>query len=98
MVLALSGRQKFRSEVRLCSLDVGSMGGRRVEVVEVRWRRRLEVLCVQEIRWKGDRVRRLVGGYKLLHAGEYGRSDDVGIIVSGEISKQVVEWKDWRDG
>ena len=27
------------------------------------------VVCVQETIWKGDRVRRLVGGYKLLHMG-----------------------------
>ena len=37
-------------------------------------RKRLEVLCVQAIKWKGDRARRLVGGYKLLHAGRDGRS------------------------
>ena len=52
--------------------------------------RRLKVLCVQETRWKGDRARRCVGGYKLLHAGGDGRSNGVGIRVSEEISKQVV--------
>ena len=53
-------------------------------------RRTLEVLCVQETRWKGDWARRLVGGHKLLHKGGDGRSNGMGIIVSEEINKQVV--------
>ena len=40
-------------------------------------RRRLEVLCVQETKWRGDRVRMMVGGRKLLHAGGDGRSDNL---------------------
>ena len=53
-------------------------------------RRRLEVLCIQETKWKGDRARTMMGGYKLLHAGGDGRSNGVGIIVSEQISKTVV--------
>ena len=48
------------------------------------------MLCIQETKWKGDRAMRLVGGYKLLHVGGDGRSNGMGIIVSGDISKQVV--------
>ena len=53
-------------------------------------RRRLEVLCIQETHWKGDRARTMMGGYQLLHAGGDGRSNGVGIIVSEQISKTVV--------
>ena len=56
----LAGGQWFGSKVRLNSLNVGSMEGRGVEVVEMVKRRRLDVLCVQKTKWKGDRVRRLV--------------------------------------
>ena len=42
------------------------MGGRGVEVVEMMQRRSLEVLGVQETKWKGYRAGRLIGGYKLL--------------------------------
>ena len=59
-------------------------------------RRRLEVLCIQETKWKGDRARTMMGGYKLLHAGEDGRSNGVGIIVSEEISKTVVRVERWK--
>ena len=65
-------------------------------MVEMMQRRSLEVLCVQETRWKGDRVRRLVGGYKLLHMGGDGRSDAVRIMESEEISKQMVRAARWE--
>ena len=84
MVLALPNTLQFRSEVRLGSLNVASMEGGRVEVVEMIQRRRL-----QEPRWKADRPRRLVGAYKLLHARGDGRSHCVRTIVSEEISKQT---------
>ena len=59
-------------------------------------RRRLEMVLMQETRWNGDRVRRLVGGYNLLHAGADGRSNGMGIIVSEEMSKQVVRVERWE--
>ena len=32
-------------------------------------RRKLEVLCAQETKWKGDRASALARGYKMLHTG-----------------------------
>ena len=29
-------------------------------------RRKLEALCIQETKWKGDRARKLAGSYKML--------------------------------
>ena len=91
-----SGRQLSRREVRLGSLNVGTMSGKGVEVVEMMERRRLEVLYIQETKWKGDRARTMMGGFKLLHAGGDGRSNGVGIIVSEEISKTVVGVERWK--
>ena len=89
MVLALPGGQQFRSEFQLSHLIVGSMEGKGQGGGDMQ-RRRLEVLCVQEIKWKGGSSRRFVPGYKLLHVGGHGRRNGFGIIVSREISKQVV--------
>ena len=91
-----SGRQRSRCEVRLGSLNVGTMSGKGVEVVEMMERRRLEVLCIQETKWKGDRARTMMGGYKLLHAGGDGRINRAGIIVSEETSKTVVSVERWK--
>ena len=40
-----------------------TMGGR--EVTNMMDKRKLEVSCVQETKWKGDRARALVSGYKM---------------------------------
>ena len=61
------------------SLNVGSLGRKRLEVGEMMGRRGLEVLCVQETKWKGDRARKLPGGYKLFHAGGDGKSNGWGL-------------------
>ena len=66
------------------------MSGKAVEVVEMMERRRLEVSCIQQTKWNGDRASTMMGWCKLLHAGGDGRSNGVGIIVSEEISKTVV--------
>ena len=91
-----SGQQQSRCEVQLGSLNVGTMNGKGVEVVEMMERRSLEVLCIQETKWKGDRARTMMRGYKLLHAGGDGRSNGVGIIVSEEIGKTVVRVERWK--
>jgi len=52
-------------------------------------------MCVKDIRREVDRVRRLVGGYKLLHAGLDGRRTGVRVIVLKEISKSVVRVERW---
>ena len=36
---------------------MGTLSGKGVEVMEMMERRRLEVLCVQETKWRGDRAR-----------------------------------------
>ena len=47
-------------------------------------------------KWRGDRARMMVGGRKLLHAGGNGRSSGVGIVISDEISKEVVRVGRWK--
>ena len=91
-----STRQRPLCEVRMGSLNVGTMEGKALEVVEMMKRRKMEVLCVQEKKWKGDRARKMAEGYKMLHAGGDGRSNGVGIIVNVEISKEVVRVERWQ--
>ena len=64
-----------------------------MEVMDIMKRRKMEV---QETKWKGDRARKMVEGYKMLHAGGDGRSNGVGIIVKVEISKEVVRLERWQ--
>ena len=73
-----------------------TMAGKAFEVVELMKRRKVEVLCVQETKWKGDRARKMAEGYKMLHAGGDGRSNGGGTIVNVEISKEVVRVERWQ--
>ena len=59
-------------------------------MTSMRDKRKLQVLCVQETKWKGDIARALAGGYKILHARGDGKSNGVGITVSEKFSKDVV--------
>ena len=78
--------------------DVRTREGKAWEVEEIIKRRKIEVLCVQETKWRGDRARKIADGYKMLHAGGDGRSrpSGVGIIVNVEISKEVVRVERWQ--
>ena len=91
-----STRQRPLCEVRMGSLNVGTMEGKALEVVDMMKRRKTEVLCVQETKWRGARARNMAEGYKMLHTGEDGRSNGVGIIVNVEISKEVVRVERWQ--
>ena len=77
-------------------MNVGTMEGKALEVVEMMQIRRKEVLCVQETKWKGNRARQMTGGYKMMHPGGDGRSNGVGVIVSEEISREVVRVERWN--
>ena len=39
------------------------------ELVDVKLRRKVDILCVQEIRWKSKKIRRIQAGFKLFYHG-----------------------------
>ena len=76
IVIPLSG-----SKFRLGSWNVGTMRGRSGEVVEVLTSRKIDVCCVQEVRWKGASARIVTGKnteYKFFWSGS---STRVGVWV-----------------
>ncbi|XP_066958896.1 craniofacial development protein 2-like [Macrobrachium rosenbergii] len=80
--------------IRIGTLNVGSMTGKSREVAEMMNTRRVDILCVQETRWRGNKAKEIGGGWKLLYSGadENSRSG-VGIIVNSELKEKVVEVK-----
>ena len=92
--LPRQGRARLKKqvqEIRIGSLNVGSMTGRSREVVDVMERRKVDILCVQETRWRGNKAKDIGSGYKLLYSGadERGRSG-VGIVCSKEVKENIV--------
>ncbi len=60
--------RKSQAKIRLATVNVGSLVGRSVEVVETLGRRKVNIVALQEVRYKNDKARTLKGGnyaYKL---------------------------------
>ena len=72
-------------------LNVGSMTGRSREIVDLMQRRKMNVLCTQETRWKGAKAREVGEGYKLYYYGVENKRNGIGIILEKELVEQVVE-------
>ncbi|KAJ8376012.1 hypothetical protein SKAU_G00065920 [Synaphobranchus kaupii] len=54
-------------------------------------RRKIDILCVQETRWKGSKARNIGRGYKLFYHGVNGRRNGVGVILKEEYARGVLE-------
>ena len=54
----------------------------------------MDILCVQETRWKGKKARCIGGGYKMWYCGSGSKKNGVGIILKKEHVDRVV--KLWR--
>ena len=50
----------------------------------------MDVLCVQETRWKGQKVREL-GRYELHYMGVDNRRNGIGIVLSQEMKEIVIQ-------
>ena len=87
----------FKSEcywIRLGTLNVENLCGRKMEVSEEMRKRRVDVCCIQEARWKGQGacfVGTLGRRYKLWWSGNDAGFGGVRILVKEEISGNVVE-------
>ena len=79
--------------IMIAPLNVGSMTGRGQEVVDVMERRKINIMCVQEAKWKGSKARELGNGLKLFYIGEDERGNGVGIILNDEMKKGVLSVK-----
>ena len=87
----------FKSEchgIGFCTLNVGSLCGRKTEECKELRKRRIHVCCMQKVRWKGQRAH-FVGTsgqkYKLWWLRNNAGFGGVGIMVKEEISENVVD-------
>ena len=80
--------------LRFATLNVGTMTGKGREVTDLMERRGVDILCVQETHWKGERVRCIGGGYNMWYCGSGNKKNGVGIILKKEHVDRVV--KLWR--
>ena len=78
---------------RFGSYNIGSMTGKSIELVNVLVKRKVNVCCVQETRWKGAGVRMLKGfgglKYKFIWQGGLDGRNDVGLMLLEELMDKV---------
>lgn len=83
-------------KLRIGSLNLGTLTGKFVELVDVLRKRRMDVTCIQDTRWKGAQSRE-ANGYKLWYSGLVNSKNGVGILLSKELKDNVVEVKRCND-
>ena len=78
-------------KLRVATLNVRTTIGKGREVADLMERRELDILCVQETRWKGERARCIGEGCKRWYCGSGNKKNGVGIILKKEHVERVVE-------
>ena len=86
-------KDRVTKVMRIGTLNVGTMTGRGREIADLMERRKVQILCVQETKWKGEKAKELGGGYKLFYCGEKSDRNGVGIVLDQELKKTVIEVK-----
>ncbi|MCI4391424.1 hypothetical protein PGIGA_G00134180 [Pangasianodon gigas] len=79
--------------LRIGTLNVGTMTGKGRELADVMERRKVDILCVQETRWKGSKARSIGAGFKLFYYGVNSKRNGVGVVLKEEFGRNVLEVK-----
>ena len=86
------GKPDEQLGVRVGAWNVGSMSGRGTEVCKEQRKRRMDVCCLQEVRWRGQGAWFMsVKGrrYKLWWSGNSDGTGGVGVLVKEELCEVV---------
>ena len=79
------------TRIRLGSWNVGSLTGKLRELVDTATRRRVNILCVQETKWKGQKAKEVDNtGFKLWYTGTVANRNGVGILIDKSLKNDVV--------
>ncbi|KAK3572610.1 hypothetical protein QTP86_000856 [Hemibagrus guttatus] len=79
--------------LRIGTLNVGTMTGKGRELADMMARRKVDILCVQETRWKGSKARSIGAGFKLFYYGVDSKRNGVGVVLKEEFVRNVLEVK-----
>ena len=69
------------SLIRVGTLNIGTMTGRGRELADMMERKNVDVLCLQETKWKGSKARNIGGGCKIFYNRADGRKNGIGIVL-----------------
>ena len=81
----------MRSKIRLITWNLGTLTSKSRELVDIMKRRKINIACLQETKWKGDKAKEIGEGYKLYFIGKERNRNGVGIIVDNVLKDKVVQ-------
>ncbi|KAK3550515.1 hypothetical protein QTP70_000068 [Hemibagrus guttatus] len=82
-----------RGPSRRAGGSVWGEGGKGRELADMMERRKVDILCVQETRWKGSKARSIGAGFKLFYYGVDSKRNGVGVVLKEEFVRNVLEVK-----
>ncbi|KAK3530878.1 hypothetical protein QTP70_003626 [Hemibagrus guttatus] len=69
------------------------MTGKGRELADMMERRKVDILCVQETRWKGSKACSIGAGFKLFYYGVDSKRNGIGVVLKEEFVRNVLEVK-----
>jgi hypothetical protein len=82
------------NRVRVGTWNVASLTGKLREVVDTMIRRRVNILCVQETKWKGQKAKEVEDtDFKLWYTGNTSSKNDVDIVLDKSLKDGVMDTK-----
>ena len=78
-------------KLRVGTFNVESMTGGGREVADMMERRSINNLCVQETRWKREKIRAMANGCKMYYGGHDQRRNGVGVVLNQEWENGVLQ-------
>ena len=79
--------------LRCNTLSIGTMIGRERELADIMEQRNVDILWLQETKWKGSKARNIGCGCKIFYNGADGRRNGIRIVVREELVESVLEVK-----
>ena len=86
--------------LKVCTLNVGSLIGRGREVAALLAKRKIDICCLQEVRYKNQGCTSIGSNdekYKLWYSGGPDKLNGVGIMMKAELADNVIEVERYDD-
>ena len=90
--------KETRLLIRVGTLNIGTMTGSGKELADMMKRRNVDILCLQETKWKESKARNIGGGCKIFYNGADGRKNGIEIVVREELAESFLEVKRVSEG
>ena len=78
-------------KLRLTTLNIGTLTGKGMELVDTLIKRRVNIACLQETKWVGSKAKELKNtGYKIYYTGLDRCRNGIGIVVDKDLKDDVI--------